>query len=486
MDCPKCGANLATDALFCTNCGTKIAQPKKVCPNCGARMKEDALFCEVCGTRIENISIPAPNYEEQATKREEIGRINTVAVEKTPALEIAQNIQQTKRNSFAAKKSTIAIVGAILLLVVSSFFIYPKAKALYATRIYEKGMAFYYAKDYKIALPYIQKSAKYGNSDAMFTIGQMYSYGYGVKRDVSVAVNWFKQAAENDNVEAMKELGYLYLYGQSGVCAADETEAKKWYNRAIMKYTAEAEKGNSDAMCHLGEMYQNGQGVEENFREALKWYKKAADNGNITGMFCVAVLYDPDFYTADLRDQIGENEEESIIWYKKAAEAGDLLSMRILVDYYSRIDNNNAEESSKWSKKLSEKLLSSKTAGNCKLSVAQEIHTVEDRLYTSWQTTSDSYTANREEMYGEFLDAELDCIYNKLKASLSKDKKKALDVEQQKWIKRREEKAIAAAKEFEGGTLAGAEYASTYNMETQERILYLADYYDKLTNGKKD
>ncbi len=29
----------------------------------------------------------------------------------------------------------------------------------------------------------------------------------------------------------------------------------------------------------LGSMYYQGQGVEQNYKEAIKWYRKAADNG---------------------------------------------------------------------------------------------------------------------------------------------------------------------------------------------------------------
>jgi len=42
---------------------------------------------------------------------------------------------------------------------------------------------------------------------------------------------------------------------------------------------AKAESGNIDAQFNLGGMYDKGQGVEQDFREAVKWYQKAADQG---------------------------------------------------------------------------------------------------------------------------------------------------------------------------------------------------------------
>ena len=38
-----------------------------------------------------------------------------------------------------------------------------------------------------------------------------------------------------------------------------------------------AEQGYADAQFNLGSMYRKGEGVPENDAEAVKWYRKAAD-----------------------------------------------------------------------------------------------------------------------------------------------------------------------------------------------------------------
>jgi TPR repeat protein len=43
---------------------------------------------------------------------------------------------------------------------------------------------------------------------------------------------------------------------------------------------AKADAGDSKAQFSLGEMYSNGKGVTQNFDEAIKWYRKAADQGD--------------------------------------------------------------------------------------------------------------------------------------------------------------------------------------------------------------
>ena len=52
--CPKCGAPLAPDAVFCDQCGTKVEDEPApaVCGECGTELKEDAKFCPKCGTPV--------------------------------------------------------------------------------------------------------------------------------------------------------------------------------------------------------------------------------------------------------------------------------------------------------------------------------------------------------------------------------------------------------------------------------------------------
>lgn len=40
-----------------------------------------------------------------------------------------------------------------------------------------------------------------------------------------------------------------------------------------------AKKGDPEAQYNLGVMYENGNGVKQNYEEAIKWYRKAADQG---------------------------------------------------------------------------------------------------------------------------------------------------------------------------------------------------------------
>ncbi|MDG1074549.1 MAG: tetratricopeptide repeat protein, partial [Methylophilaceae bacterium] len=73
--------------------------------------------------------------------------------------------------------------------------------------------------------------------------------------------------AEKGNAVAQLNLGFMYSSGQ-GV-AQDYKEAVKWYRLA-------AEQGYVAAQTNLGFMYSSGQGVAQDYKEAVKWYRLAA------------------------------------------------------------------------------------------------------------------------------------------------------------------------------------------------------------------
>ena len=49
--CSNCGAEIAANAKFCPECGTKVPA-KKFCSNCGTEVGDNAKFCPECGQKI--------------------------------------------------------------------------------------------------------------------------------------------------------------------------------------------------------------------------------------------------------------------------------------------------------------------------------------------------------------------------------------------------------------------------------------------------
>ncbi len=74
----------------------------------------------------------------------------------------------------------------------------------------------------------------------------------------------------------------MYYAGQ-GV-PQDYAEAVKWFRKA-------AEQGNAAAQSDLGFMYAKGWGVPWDHTEAMKWYRLAADQGNVRAQYRLGGMY---------------------------------------------------------------------------------------------------------------------------------------------------------------------------------------------------
>jgi TPR repeat protein len=73
----------------------------------------------------------------------------------------------------------------------------------------------------------------------------------------------FFEGANRGHMLAQHGLSLMYYIGQ-GV-KQDFKEAAKWYRKA-------ADQGDAEAQSNLGTMYKDGLGVKQNFKEAVKWY----------------------------------------------------------------------------------------------------------------------------------------------------------------------------------------------------------------------
>lgn len=52
---------------------------------------------------------------------------------------------------------------------------------------------------------------------------------------------------------------------------------------AFSYFSMAAKQGKPDSMLNIGVMYENGQYVKQDFKEALRWYNKADDAGDENG-----------------------------------------------------------------------------------------------------------------------------------------------------------------------------------------------------------
>ena len=79
-----------------------------------------------------------------------------------------------------------------------------------------------------------------------------------------------RQAAKQGDAEAQFSLGWMYA-NSDGVHRS---------RGAVIFYHMAAEQGHAAAQYNLGNMYSDGKVVPEDDAEAVKWYRKAAEQGN--------------------------------------------------------------------------------------------------------------------------------------------------------------------------------------------------------------
>jgi TPR repeat protein len=157
------------------------------------------------------------------------------------------------------------------------------------------------------AVKWYIKAAEMGNMNGQTEIAEMYLRGEGVTKNIQESIKWYEKATEQSDSEksafwAELRLGELYEEGE--VVPRDIQTAMKWYRKganqneinciyrlakllyndnnhkeSFVWFKIAAEKTLAPAQYTLGQMYLKGLGTEKNKSEAIKWYKKAANQG---------------------------------------------------------------------------------------------------------------------------------------------------------------------------------------------------------------
>ena len=98
----------------------------------------------------------------------------------------------------------------------------------------------------------------------------------------NVEVDLLKRHAKLGIAEAQRDYGNVFSEKK------DYSEAMRWYRKA-------AEQGHADAQLKIGFLYHNGLGVEQDYSEAMKWCRKAAEQGYANAQNGMGLLYQNGF-----------------------------------------------------------------------------------------------------------------------------------------------------------------------------------------------
>jgi len=153
---------------------------------------------------------------------------------------------------------------------------YKKAAKHYLRANYKLGVMYENGygvdQDYKKAAEYYFKAAIFGDVDALYNLSWLYAYGQGVDWDFIMAIHYYSKAAENGHTKAMRHLGWFKDYKPD--------ENIKDYRKIIENLQKEAESGDDYAQNLLGEMFENGCGVAQDYEKAISCYYRANAKDN--------------------------------------------------------------------------------------------------------------------------------------------------------------------------------------------------------------
>ena len=105
------------------------------------------------------------------------------------------------------------------------------------------------------------------------------------------------------------------VYAQDFQKGSDAAQ-KGDFATALQEWRPLAEQGISSAQYNLGLMYVNGNGVTQDYKEAVKWFRLAGGQGYISAHYSLGLMHE--------RGQgVMQDYEEAVKWYRLAAEKGD-------------------------------------------------------------------------------------------------------------------------------------------------------------------
>jgi uncharacterized protein len=207
--------------------------------------------------------------------------------------------------------------------------------------------------------------AESGSAEAQYWLGRIYDAGRLLPKDTEKSVHWYQKAAEQGyapaeyavcmnraNHDEMEVDRCMWRAAENGVSdvqfwfgvafeqhlwfgVTDKQEALKWFKQA-------AEGGNPDAEVELGDHYQDGDGVEQNYALAAEWYRKAAENvpnlggagqgRNNLGLLYMEGLGVPKDYVQAYKWFSLAGADQNIAWAAEEMTAAQILQAQQIAD----------------------------------------------------------------------------------------------------------------------------------------------------------
>lgn len=172
--------------------------------------------------------------------------------------------------------------------------------------------------DTALIVGYLEKGASMNDPKCTTELASLYTTGEGVAMDLKKAFDMLSTFPEDRlDDEGLFLLGQLY---------ESRDVSSPNYNEALRLYRKSANQGNTYAICNIGVYYHFGVCVEQSDSLAFVHYKKSADAGNPCGMRFIGICYMDGI-------AVKQNADKAWWWYRKAAKNGDTESINLCKQY---------------------------------------------------------------------------------------------------------------------------------------------------------
>jgi TPR repeat protein len=142
-----------------------------------------------------------------------------------------------------------------------------------------------------------------------------------------------RDAAGNPDIPSLIHMKKIMIAIVAALCLQSTAHAgfaegaiaynNKHYAQAYKEIAPLARAGNADAEHLLGLMYYMGRGVQQDYKQALEWHRKAALQGKADAQYVVGAMY----YTGNA---VLQDQKQAVVWFRKAAEQGHADAQQVL------------------------------------------------------------------------------------------------------------------------------------------------------------
>ena len=170
-------------------------------------------------------------------------------------------------------------------------------------------------KDATAAERCFREKAEAGDAAAQWWLGASYQYGVGAEKNHRQALHWYRLAARQGSQPAQDML--QALSGQA---------RERHLEQHLLEH---AEQGDAQAQYEVGRRFWNGDGVDQDHKQAADWFDRAARQGLAAAQCALGLCY-------ERGDGVEQDMWQAAAWYQWAAQQDDAEAQLRLSECYEK------------------------------------------------------------------------------------------------------------------------------------------------------